>query len=474
MKKIVRRIARVGLLSFFLVVILSMNVSMVQAANEKASIGSKKYNTLEEAISKVKNGQTIKLLGNVSIEETIVVKKNVKFTINMNKKTITHKGTGTEPWLQLNRGTLTLKNGTIKSKTDKIGTGIVIEKKASMIIQSGTYGVSIRNNGGNLTIKDANFTKGANISNDKGKCLINKGKFKGSIFNGINFKSNSKGTLTVKNGTFSFISNRAGNCTIYNGKVESIDTSSSKAKTILKKGTYESCENHGTTIIQNGRFVGSIQNYGEMTIKTMTNPGKKNYAGLDIVQGNCVVNMGYFCGIHLWGGSNPGTVTINNAKLIQTANDEGLSGVIQNDGGTLVIKGGSYSLTGGLKWLLINGKDGTTKIEGGDFNTSSDNEIMLSRGIVEITGGTFTSKSDVILARKDPSNKKGKLMITGGTFKSAEGKVLEIVQMYDTAGKLYIPQITIKNAVIYKNKDGEWCNEPTQVTLSKVTFKNIE
>ena len=88
MKNRLGKVFKVMLLTLTLVLMYSINVS---AASGQASIGSKNYATVQKALTAVKNGQTIKLNQDITVTKTLVSKKNVTYTFDMNKHKIISK-----------------------------------------------------------------------------------------------------------------------------------------------------------------------------------------------------------------------------------------------------------------------------------------------------------------------------------------------------------------------------------------------
>lgn len=180
MKSNLKRTFTLMLLTMLCILLLGAPVS---AASKKtvATIGKKKYTSLQAAVKKVKNGQTIKLKRNIVLEESIYVDRNVKFTIDLNKKKITENNCSA---LFVNKGTVTLKNGTFQS-----GIGIFIEKKGTLNIKSGSYGMYVSNSGK------------LNISGGTVHYIDNMGTLKvsgGKITYGI--RCSGKSSLTVTGG----------------------------------------------------------------------------------------------------------------------------------------------------------------------------------------------------------------------------------------------------------------------------------
>ena len=150
-----------------------------------AQVGSKKYETLADAIRLAANGKTVTLLADVTENVTIAAaKKNL--TLDLNGKTL-NGGTGTAKAALTNYGTITIKD----SSADKAGT---IKRDDTGIPGETSYYVIL--NQGTMTIE------GGNVINNSGYEQANpSGSMNGSslICNG---DCDEGGTLTIKGGTF--------------------------------------------------------------------------------------------------------------------------------------------------------------------------------------------------------------------------------------------------------------------------------
>ena len=165
----------IGLL--FLIILVSMNHVPVYAAAKVASIGSRKYTSLQKAVDSVKNGQTIKLLKNVSLKKTVVSKaRNVKYTINLNEHTIT--GNSSKAVFKFKKNNkVTLKNGKIKHGKKYAGNILIECDDAVLTIAGGTY-----SNGNPV------------FDVDDGKLNINSGTVVGAVYA-------EDSDVTIKGGT---------------------------------------------------------------------------------------------------------------------------------------------------------------------------------------------------------------------------------------------------------------------------------
>lgn len=170
-----------------------------------AQIGSKKYETLADAIRLATKGKTVTLLDNISGNFEIASAKNI--TLDLNGFTL-NGGTGTAKAAITNYGTLTItdssaaKTGTIK-RDDK---GVEGETSYYVIKNLGTMTINqanVVNNSGYRKANPSGSMVGSSLicngDNDEGATLtINGGKFTQTNFLAI--KNGVNGTLFVNGG----------------------------------------------------------------------------------------------------------------------------------------------------------------------------------------------------------------------------------------------------------------------------------
>lgn len=408
-----KRIHRTGFLLFCLICVFIMSSSTVHAASYQAKIGKKKYKTVQKAVNKVKNGQTIKLLKNVKLKNGTVIKvnRNVKFVFDMNGKTISKKikyrgmGSSYVTLIKLSKGTMTVKNGTLKSDTG-FGTGIIVMGKAKAIIEGGTYRLQIEvKDQGNLTIKKGSFL------NKRVPCIYQ-----------------VSGAVTIHNGTFQ--SNE--NCIILY-----------KGKTVINGGKYASLSEEYPCIYQHGGTL--IMNKGSLT---------SNNECLHMNGGKATINGGTIAAKDNWAIfiEKKADLNINNCKLNiseRASSEVGVGGIITwlDADATVRISGGTFSSKGGR---IINCFGGKLSISGGEFTIAgAENEIITTEVPTVISGGVFKSAVDeCVLSCEDDilisggtfitndcpaviaDGKFNSLSITGGTFKNASDEEATIDSKY--------------------------------------------
>ena len=203
-----------------------------------AEIGSTGYSTLQTAVDAVTEGQTIKLLDNVTVTDSssITISGANSFTLDLNGKTldggsgsaslIKHNGSGTltiqdsgtggkitssraadniagTVELSGGNGNLTLLSGTIEN-TSANGAGIYNNGTGTVSIQDGAVTANdcgVNNMHGNVSVSggevSANSALAAAISSSAGKVTLSGGRIYNSIYVGV-FLSNS--SLVVSGG----------------------------------------------------------------------------------------------------------------------------------------------------------------------------------------------------------------------------------------------------------------------------------
>lgn len=332
-------------LIIFTLILTVVTPGNYQAAQKAASIGKKQYSTLDEAIGKVKNGQTVKLLRNISTNRTIYTNRNVKYTLDLNRKTIRY--TGKNELFYNKKGTLTIKNGTINTGEYDVA---VIRAKASLNIVNGTYKGGFANSG-NLQIQTGKFSNNFDtIVTNYGTCKIKNGTFYSTADSYVLFSNNGK-KFTIENGKFV-----AENTVVIRNNKGVFD---------IKSGSFQAKNNR--TIWQNG---------GVMNISG----GKftsKNYTVIDQTDGTLNVRGG----------------TIESTALYQYA--------ISSEKAKLNISGGTIR---SKKYVPLGfGSELSVCIKGGTIESAtvygwyySIGDYGFDKSKLKITGGTIIQAGKVI------------------------------------------------------------------------------
>lgn len=363
-----------------------------------ATIGSEKYTSLEAALKKVKNGQTIVLKKNVTYTKPLTISRNVTFTLNLNKKTITFKNTGKSSnsiGLKISKGNVTIKNGTLK-ESNADSTLLYVNKNASVTIASGTYTGPVTNLG-KLTITKGTFKTTAAMEKSKAG----------------NFLITNRGTLTVNGGTFT------------TKRLYLLGNGGSSAELTVNGGTFRQTRTYNSDIEKPETSNGSmIYNY-QINAKggaVIINGGKFT-SGVPVLLASC------------------GTVHVQKGTL--TAKEGATMALTGNAKAT--VSGGTWSISSCWANILLRDKsrvevssgtfksectsvesydNSTCKISNGKFTTTltdTENVAMLyltGRSKITVTGGTFTGKKTCAYT-KDPD---ATIKISGAKFNVLEMK----------------------------------------------------
>ena len=178
----------------------------VKEGHYVAQIGSKKYETLADAIRLAAKGKTIQLLTDAT--ENITIAANKQITLDLNGHTL-NGGTGTAKATILNEGTVTItdtsagKTGTIKRDDQGIEgetSYYVIKNIGTMVIDQ----ANVVNNSGYKKANSSGSMVGSSLicngdDDPQASLTINGGTFVQPNF--LVVKNGTNGTLTVNGGT---------------------------------------------------------------------------------------------------------------------------------------------------------------------------------------------------------------------------------------------------------------------------------
>lgn len=203
---------------------------VIEEGTYVASIGDKKYGSIEKAIAAAGKDETITLLADVIENVEIPVDKEI--IIDLGGYTLNGKKSANTPTI-MNLGVLTLKNGNIRRSAEGSSNYYVMENKgtltmgealdvegnassslirnnaaeAKLTINSGTYTqtgafVVLKNDLGEIVVNGGTFTTALdkNVINNWDQMTINGGTFNGNILNGAYDTDNNK--LAINDGTF--------------------------------------------------------------------------------------------------------------------------------------------------------------------------------------------------------------------------------------------------------------------------------
>ena len=395
---VMRQIRKILTAVVFAAIMTIITGSAVFAA--AAKIGNSKYDTLQEAFSAVRNGQTITLLKNVTFDgDSGSMHLNIdgKCTFDLAKHTITIRP-GRSANISIADGTLVLKNGTIR-RTGKTGSTFILDGGGTLNIKSGSYSGGITCRQGTILIEGGTFTQPSANNAPLINILKGSATIRGGVFN-LSKSSypliRNRASLTIMGGKFNYLPTLNDEDTdtfkpeLDNGSV--VCTTGSAAKTVVAGGTFTSkalcflAESKGTLEIRKGSFTST----GGGVVGTMAAK-------------SVVIRGGTF----------------------KATGEEGVHGVVYNNDGPCTITGGNFS----SKWTLLENDycaetgNGTMKVTGGTFKSSLADPVPAlvlncARGTITLTGGTFTDKNTYGYWKGD-----GRIVVSKNSiFKNTKGE----------------------------------------------------
>ncbi len=215
------RIVLCGILAMMMAFVMAMPVSANAEISQTdvASIGDKGYATLQEAFNAVQDGDTIKLLKDIEVNEGsngVRYDGDADFTVDFNGFTFTSNTTNSAFVIVSNNSTdVTLKNGTITAGSNAYctvitdGADVVVTIENMTLNNSRPYGNSIKAfNDSTVNVNDTtvNSTNGAGGTEAAGgivnitNCQYDQGGF--YDHNSTNMAASGGGTVNVYSGTF--------------------------------------------------------------------------------------------------------------------------------------------------------------------------------------------------------------------------------------------------------------------------------
>ena len=193
-----------------------------------AAIGTMGYDTLEEAIVAVQDGETITLLADITLSGALDINQNISFTLDLNGKEIDCDGYDLFAFEDtLSGATVTLLGGTV---INAINLAESIPEQSTLNIHSGTFNIDnyiVNDLYGSLNIKNGYFTIGNSYTGTlhaSGTVVVDDGTLDATGGNyGFDYMSGSVtingGTLIADDDMFYFTSSDegSGNVVINNG-----------------------------------------------------------------------------------------------------------------------------------------------------------------------------------------------------------------------------------------------------------------
>ena len=400
----------------------------VKTGKYVAQIGDVKYETLADALAAAKDGETVKLLDNVDLTETLIIKDKT-ITLDLNGKTISNS---TDIWNESiyawslisvrDNGDLTIDDtvggGTLKAKENDCFTLDVYAydtknvENTKLTVNAGNYIGNISAvyaftgkvtiNGGHFSIQqkesgsdpyrltlncyDSSYTAG------RAGFTVNGGTFEN--FDPRNNTAEGEGTSFVAEGV-GINKDENGNFTANSGMAAQIvDADGNSVAAYATIADAIAAANAGETVKLLADVTADVVINKNITLdlggKTLTNTGAGK-ATISVTGGTVTVKNGTVIGgasyynIEVTNGSN---ANLTLEDVTATAGNIG-SSMIDN-WGTMTIKSGTY--TGGMN--TVKSEEGSTLvINGGKFTleyaTSGYTGVIFAYGTTTITGGEF-------------------------------------------------------------------------------------
>ncbi len=463
---------------------ITLKTETASATTKVAKVGETEYATLKEAIDNAEAGQTVTLIADVNTPETTyVVSKDL--TIDLNGKTVTGYGydgvfqidgananvlikngnvvavekTGSEGkyamavWACAENCEVTLEDLTVTqdiTHTDDKQMDMIYTSKGTIIINSGSF--TSGTPAWTLNCKDAAFKDGS------AKIIVNGGTFtgfdpcnnaaegKGTSFvaEGVGVDYDENGSFTAKAGMVAQILDASGNSVKAYKTLAEAFTEASEGQTVRllanAKEDVEITKNitldlGGKTLMNTGagKATITIANGATATVKNGFVAGGAKY--YNIAVGTAVKSTANLTLIDVTAtAGNTGSSMIDNWGTLTIESGTytgGLNVVKSEEGSTLVINGGTFTLdyaTNGYTGVIF--AYGDTTITGGEFIQSLtttgrwNHPQVIATGVAEgytaitrVTGGTFTNKlSDEGIFRGVGKGTSDNFEVSGGTF----------------------------------------------------------
>ena len=456
---------------------------MVAQVLEATGSSVKAFATLDEAFNAVIEGQTVRLLKDLT--EDVTIDKNI--TLDLGGKTLTNTNAGHATITIANGATATVKNGSVVGGTSYYN----IQNNGTATFEgltatAGNTGSSMLDNWGTLTIKSGTYTGGLNtVKSEEGSTLnISGGKFVSDYAP----KYNVTGTILVYGATTisggEFIQNSASTAarTIVTGVVEGYSsktyvtggTFTCKGGAIfhpMGKATYDNFEVSGGTFnksisegycangfiptknadgtygVKEGKYVAKVGSTGYETLAAAVKAkiNGKTVTLLDDVAENVTIVENKVLTLDLNGHTinggtgtakatitNNGTVTITDSSTAKTGtikrDDNGTVGetsyyVIHNIG-TMTIEQAIVTNNSGYRQTNPSGS-----MNGSSLICNGDDDLG---GTLNISGGKFEQKNFIAIK----NGALGKLNVTGGTISSDHSAIQNWFDATITGGEI--------------------------------------
>lgn len=449
----------------------------------------KAFATLDEAFNAAIEGQTVRLLKDLT--EDVTIDKNI--TLDLGGKTLTNTNAGHATITIAKDATATVKNGSVVGGTSYYN----IQNNGTATFEgltatAGNNGSSMIDNWGTLTIKSGTYTGGvdtvknepnAKLTVDGGTFTLTKGTSKG--FTGVIF---NYGELTINDGTFIQSDKSA---PYDQAQVIHTDKSGSNApSTVIKGGTFKNlCTRStawtvratnaaaGATKVSGGSFNTKIQEtycadgfiptknadgtYGVKEGKYVATTGKNNFETLEkavslvakngkitlLADVDANIEIGStknftldLNGHTINGGTGNAKATITNngtVKITDSSTDK--TGTIKRDDNGTVGETSYYVIrnigTMTIEQANVTNNSGYKKTNpsgsmvGSSLICNGDDDLG---GTLNISGGKFEQRNFIAIK----NGALGKLNVTGGTISSDHSAIQNWFEATITGGEI--------------------------------------
>ena len=449
----------------------------------------KAFATLDEAFNAAIEGQTVRLLKDLT--EDVTIDKNI--TLDLGGKTLTNTNAGHATITIAKDATATVKNGSVVGGTSYYN----IQNNGTATFEgltatAGNNGSSMIDNWGTLTIKSGTYTGGvdtvknepnAKLTVDGGTFTLTKGTSKG--FTGVIF---NYGELTINDGTFIQSDKSA---PYGQAQVIHTDKSGSNApSTVIKGGTFKNlCTRStawtvratnaaaGATKVSGGSFNTKIQEtycadgfiptknadgtYGVKEGKYVATTGKNNFETLEkavslvakngkitlLADVDANIEIGStknftldLNGHTINGGTGNAKATITNngtVKITDSSTDK--TGTIKRDDNGTVGETSYYVIrnigTMTIEQANVTNNSGYKKTNpsgsmvGSSLICNGDDDLG---GTLNISGGKFEQRNFIAIK----NGALGKLNVTGGTISSDHSAIQNWFEATITGGEI--------------------------------------
>ncbi|CAH0536958.1 hypothetical protein [Oscillospiraceae bacterium] len=366
----------------------------------------KAFATLDEAFNAAIEGQTVRLLKDLT--EDVTIDKNI--TLDLGGKTLTNTGAGKATITIANGATATVKNGSVVggAKYYNIAVGTAVNSTANLTLvdvtaTAGNTGSSMVDNWGTLTIESGTYTGGLNVvkSEEGSKLTINGGKF----------------TLDYATSGYTGVIYAYGDTTITGGEfIQSLTTTGRwNHPQVILTGVVEGYT--AFTKVTGGTFT---NNLSESTSNIFCGVGKATSDNFEVSGGtfNKSIPEGYCADGFIPTKNADGTYGVKVGKYVAkigSTNYETLADAIR-----LAANSKTITLLADVKESVTipSSKKNLTLDLNGFTLTNKDDHTIINNGTLTITDGSEakTGKVDNVTNARAAIVNYGTMTLAGGTY----------------------------------------------------------